>query len=128
MGGVGALTAFGVDALVAEVAAEVGVAGAGVTEQVPDDDEDGAAGGDDGFLAAAAAGDPPVALAGEGAGPGCSGDGLAEDAGEIPVAVPSGPAVFLRPGGFLDPGCELRPGGQVAGGGEPVPLENTIPV
>jgi hypothetical protein len=52
-----------VGALVVEVAAEVGVAGAGIGQQVPDDDEDGAAGGDDGFFAAAAAGDPPVTLA-----------------------------------------------------------------
>jgi hypothetical protein len=80
----------GVDPGVEEVAAEVGVAGFGVRQQVPDDDEDGAADGDGGFLAAAAAGDPPAAVPGEGVCPGCADGGLAEDAGEVPVAVPGG--------------------------------------
>jgi hypothetical protein len=55
---------------------------------MPDDHQDGAADGDDGFARAAAAGDPPVTLAEEGVGPGRSGDGLAEDPGQVGVAVP----------------------------------------
>ena len=49
---VGALAPFGVDPLVIEAGAEVGLASFGVGEQVPDDDEDGSDGGDDGFLGA----------------------------------------------------------------------------
>src|SRR5438045_5828205 len=50
--------------------AEVGVAGFGVTEQVPDDDQDGAGDGDLGLGLAAAAGDAVVALAEEAGGAG----------------------------------------------------------
>ncbi len=50
--------------------AEVVVAGVGVGEQVPDDREDRVADGDDRASLAAAAGDPVVALAEEGVGPG----------------------------------------------------------
>ena len=56
-----AAKAVGVDAPGVEVRAEVGVAGVGVGEQVPDDDQDGAADGDVGFPGAAAAGDAPRA-------------------------------------------------------------------
>src|SRR5262249_9446436 len=77
------LFAFGVDAGVVEVRAEVVEAGVGVAQQVPDDDEDGAADGDDGFLLAAAAGDAPVAFAEEGVGlAGGHGD-LAENPGQV---------------------------------------------
>ena len=71
------------------------------------------------LLRAAAAGDPPVALAEEGVGPGGSDGGLAEDAGQVGVAVAGGAVAFLLPGGFLDAWRVLRPGDQVAGGGEP---------
>jgi hypothetical protein len=47
--------AFGVDAGVVEVAAEVGVTGVGGGEQVPDDDLNGRADGHHGFLSAASA-------------------------------------------------------------------------
>jgi len=50
-----AFAAFGVDAGVEEVRAQVVVAGVRVGQQVPDDDQDGAADGDDGALGAAAA-------------------------------------------------------------------------
>jgi len=63
-----AAKAVGVDAPGVEVRAEVGVAGVGVGEQVPDDDQDGAADGDVGFPGAAAAGDAPVAGAEEAVG------------------------------------------------------------
>ena len=69
------------DAGVVEAGSKVGVARLGIGEQVPGDDEDGSADGDDGFLLAAAAGDPLVALAEEGAGPGCGDGGLAECTG-----------------------------------------------
>jgi hypothetical protein len=71
---VAALAAFGADAGVVEVAAEVVVAGAGVGEQVPDDDQQGPADGYHGFHPAAAAGDAPVSLAQAGVGLG-GGDG-----------------------------------------------------
>src|SRR5256886_17464589 len=45
---VGSFPAFGVDALLEEARSEVGVAGLGVGEQMPDDDQDGAADGGDG--------------------------------------------------------------------------------
>ena len=114
-----ALAAFGVDAGVVEVAAQVVVAGGGVGEQVPDDDQQGPADGHDGFLAAAAAGDAPVPLAQEGVGAARRGGSVAEDPGQVAVAVAGGVLAFLLPGGFLDAGGELGPGDQVPGGGEP---------
>ena len=54
---------------------------------MPDDDQDGPADGDDGLLGAAAAGDPPVAFAEEGVGAAGADGGLAEDAGQVAVAV-----------------------------------------
>src|SRR5215813_13687327 len=113
-----ALAALGVDPSVVEVAAQVGVAGGGVGEQVPDDDQQGPADGHDGFLAAPAAGDPPVPLAQEGVGAGGGGGGVAENPGQVAVAVPGGVLAFLLPGGLLDAGGELGPGDQVPGGGE----------
>jgi hypothetical protein len=70
---------------------------------VPDDREGGPAGGGDRFLAAPPADDPPVAVAEEGVGPGYPDGGLAQDAGEMPVAVAGGPAAFLLPGGIFHP-------------------------
>src|SRR5512132_518362 len=85
-----ALAAFGVDAGVVEVGAEVVEAGVGVRQQVPDDDQDGAADGDDGLLLATAAGDASVALAEEGVGPAGGEGGLAEHPGQVGVAVAGG--------------------------------------
>ena len=59
--------AVGIDAGGVEVRAEVGVAGFGVGQQMPDDDQDRPADGGVGFLGAAA-GDAPVPLAQEGVG------------------------------------------------------------
>ena len=72
------------------VAAEVVVAGAAVGEQVPDDDEDGAGDGDEGLELAAPSGQAPVALAEEGVGAGGRGDGLAQDALEVRIALAGG--------------------------------------
>jgi hypothetical protein len=69
----------------------------------------GPAGGDDGFLGAAAAGDAPVPLAQEGIGAAGGGGGVAEDPGQVAVAVTGGALAFLLPGGFLDAGGELGP-------------------
>jgi hypothetical protein len=67
-----ALAAFGVDPGVEEITAQVGEAGGGAGEQMPDDHKQGPADGHGGFLAAAAAGDAPVPLdACRTATPGC---------------------------------------------------------
>jgi hypothetical protein len=75
------------DVGVVEAGAEVVVLGVWVGERVPGDHQDGAADGDVGFAGAAAAGDPPVALAEEGVGAGGAEGGLAEDPGQVAVAV-----------------------------------------
>jgi hypothetical protein len=54
---------------------------------MPDDHQDGAGDGDQGLELATAADDPPVALAGEGAGAGGRGGSLAED-GVVLIEVP----------------------------------------
>ena len=95
MADVVALLAVGVDAGVVEVGAEVVEAGVGVGEQVPDDDQDGAADRDDGLLLAAAAGDASVAFAEEGVGPAGGDGGLAEDRGQVAVAVAGGAAALV---------------------------------
>src|SRR6516162_3333057 len=77
--------------------AEVGVAGFGVTEQVPDDDQDGAGHGDLGLGRAAAAGDPGVALAEEGGGAGGAGGGPAEAAAQVALPWPLLPARVRGP-------------------------------
>src|SRR5690348_13744818 len=87
---VGAHLAAVADVGVVEVRAEVVVAGLGVGQQVPEDHQEGAADGDVGFVLAAAAGDPPVAFAEEGVGAGGADGGLAQDAGQVAVAVPGG--------------------------------------
>ncbi len=116
---VGSFLAFGVDALVVEVRAEVGVAGLGVGQPVLDDDQDGAADGDDGFLLAAAPRDAPVAFAEEGVGaPGGHG-GLPEDSGEVAVAVSGAALAFVLARGLLNPRGEAGLRAQVGGGGEP---------
>jgi hypothetical protein len=76
-----------VDAAGVVAGAQVGVAGGGVGEQVPDDDQDGAGDSDQGLELAAALDDPPVALAEEGVGLGGRGGGLAEDGLEVGVAL-----------------------------------------
>jgi hypothetical protein len=69
------------------VRAEVGVAGGGVGEQVPDNDQDRPGDGDLGFGLASPAGDPPVPLPEAGGSAGGSGGGLAEAAAQAGVAV-----------------------------------------
>src|SRR5487761_1363674 len=99
------------------VGAEVGEAGGGVGQQVVDDDQDGVADGDQGALFAAAAGEPVVAGAQEGLGPGGADAGLAEGAGDPGAALAGGPWLVLA-GGLPGPGRVLGPRDQVAGGGE----------
>ena len=89
------LLALRVDAGVVVVGAEVVEAGVGVGEQVPDDDQDGAADRDDGLLLAAASGDAPVAFAEEGVGAAGGDGGLAEDPGQVAVAVAGGAVALL---------------------------------
>jgi hypothetical protein len=93
-----ALGAIGVVGGVVEAGAEVVEAGVGVSQQLPDDDQDGAADRDDGPLGATAAGDAPVALPEEGVGLAGSDGGLAEDPGQLRVAVPGGAGAFARTG------------------------------
>src|SRR3954465_11392710 len=85
------------------VGAEVGEAGLGVREQVPDDDQHGAADRDDGLLLPAASRDPTVTLAEEGGAASGHDGGLAEHPGEIPVAVPGRPVALVLAGRGLDP-------------------------
>jgi hypothetical protein len=58
-----------------------------VGQQVPGDDQDGAPGGDDGEFGAAAAGDAAVPFAEEGVCLGGAGRGVAQDDGQVGVAV-----------------------------------------
>jgi hypothetical protein len=102
---------------VVEAGAQVGVAGIGVGQQMPDDDQDRAADRDDGFVLAAAAGDPPAALAEEGIGAGGADRDFAQDPGQAGVAVAGGVLTFLLPGRLADPGGVPGPGGQVTGVG-----------
>src|SRR6266496_3666330 len=99
------------------VGAEVGEAGGGVGEQVPDDGEDGVADGDQGAFLAAAPDDPLVAGGQEGPGPGGGDGGLAEGATEPGVALAGGGG-FAAPGRLAGPRRELGPGHQVAWGRE----------
>jgi len=92
------LAAFGVDAGGVEPGAEVVEAGVWVAQQVPGDHEDGAAGGDDRAFGAAAAGDAPVPFAEEGVSFGGAGGGVAQDGGQVGVAVAGGALAFLLPG------------------------------
>src|SRR5688572_5985573 len=63
-----AFPGIGVDVSGEVVGAEVGEAGVGISEQVPDDDQNGAADRDDRLLPASASRDPAVTLAEEGVG------------------------------------------------------------
>jgi hypothetical protein len=71
---------------------------------VPDDDQDGASDGYQGAFVAASSGDAPVALPEEGVGAAGSDGGLAQDLGQVAVAVPSGAVAFGFAGRGLDPG------------------------
>src|SRR5262249_53906548 len=106
-----------VGALLVVAVAEVVVAGVGVGEQVPDDGEDRVADRDDRASFPATPGEPVVALAEEGVGPGGCGDDLAEGGGEPGVALAGGAALGLAGGAAVD-GGELGPGDQVPGGRE----------
>ena len=108
-----------VDVLGEVIGTEIGESGVLVGEQVPDDDEDGAPDGDDRAFLAASSGDAPVAFAEEGVGS-CGAYGrLAEDAGQVAVAVPGGAVALGLAGRGADAGGELRPRTQVPRGGEP---------
>lgn len=91
------------------VGAEVGECGLFVGQQVPDDDQDGPADGDDGFLLSSASGDAAVAFAEESVGSGRADSGLAQNPGQVAIAVSGRAGAFLLPSGFLDAGGELRP-------------------
>jgi hypothetical protein len=93
-----ALGAIGVVAGVVEAGAEVVEAGVGVSQQMPDDDQDGAADRNDGPLGATAAGDAPVTLPEEGVGLAGRDGGLAEDPGQVGVAVAGGGRAFALAG------------------------------
>src|SRR5262249_30772224 len=114
---VGDLAADAALALVV-VRAEVGIAHAGVGQQLVVDLQLGVADGDLGLGFAAAAGQPAVAgaLAGLGA-PGRDG-GLAGDRAQVPVALLGlGPPLALA--GLVVEGGAACPGGQVGAGGKP---------
>jgi len=73
---------------------------------VPDDDKDGPADRDDGSLLATPSGDPSVALAEEGVGAAGRDGRLAQDSGQVTVAVP-GCTVALgdaEPGDLIEAG------------------------
>jgi hypothetical protein len=98
-----AFTAFRADAVVVEVGSQIVEAGVGVGQQVPDGDQDGPANRDDRFEFAAAFGDASVAFTQEGVGLAGGGGRLAEDAGQVGVAVAGGVAAFLLTGRLFDP-------------------------
>lgn len=89
-----------VDAGVVVAGAEVEEWRVGVGEEVPDDHQDGSADGNDCPLGAPASGDAPVALAEEGIGAAGADGGLAQDPGEVAVAVPGARVALLAPGGL----------------------------
>src|SRR3954451_2980500 len=98
-----ALAAFGAEPVGIEVRAEVVEVGVGVGEQVPDDGQDRAADRDQGLLGPAAAGQPSIALTEEALGSAGADRGLAEDAGQVAVAVPSAGVALLVSGGLTHP-------------------------
>jgi hypothetical protein len=84
---------------------------------VLDDDEDGTAEGDDGSFGALLSGDASVVFAEEGGGS-AGGDGcLAQDSGQVGVAVAGAGAAFVLSGRFPDTGGEACPGRRVRGWG-----------
>src|SRR6185437_13871408 len=112
----------GVDPGGVVVGAEVGVAGGGVVEHVPDDDQDRAGDSDERLEFAAAFDDAPVAFAEEGVGFRGRGGGLAERPFEIRVA-PAGLATALDRSGLDGAWTQFGPRHQVRGGGEPAHVE-----
>src|SRR5215218_6827238 len=100
------------------VRAEVDELGLFDGEQSPDDDQDRAADRDDGPLLAPASGDPPISLAEEGVGAGGADGGLAQNAGQVAVALAAGRLARGSAGGFVDSRRESGPGGQVRRGRE----------
>src|SRR4051794_15403977 len=115
---VSAFAAFEVDPGVVEVRAEVGVAGLGIGQQVPDDDHDGAADRDDGLFLASSAGDAPVTFTEEGVGASGADSGLAQQPGQVAVAVPGAATALLLPGGLADSRGEPGPGREMPRGRE----------
>src|SRR3712207_49219 len=95
----------GVDVAVVVVGAGVVEAGVGVGEEVPDDHQQGSVDRDDGFVLASSADEASVASTEEGVCPARSGHGLAEDPGEVAVAVPGRPVALGLAGRGGDPWC-----------------------
>jgi len=92
--------------------------GALVAGQVPDDDQDGTPDRDDGFLLATAAGDAPAAFAQERVGSARPDGCLAQDPGQLAVAVTGGSGALLTARGFLDAGGEHGYAARCAGMGK----------
>ncbi|WTY87146.1 hypothetical protein OG589_35960 [Sphaerisporangium sp. NBC_01403] len=90
MADVVAFLAFGADAVVVEVGTQVGEVGVGIAEKMPDDGEDGTADRDDGSLLAAASSDASVAFPEEGRGLAGANGRLAQNPGQVAVAVTGG--------------------------------------
>src|SRR3954469_8566656 len=103
--------------------AQVGEGGLLLGQQAPDDDQDGSAGGNNGFLLTAAPGDPAVALPEEGLGVRRADRGLAQDPGQVGVAVSGGAGAVLLVGGFPATGGEPRPRGEMRGAREPAQVQ-----
>jgi hypothetical protein len=101
------------------VGAEVGVAGGGVAQEVPDDDEDGPSDGALGPGAADAPGQAAVPLAEEGVGPGRAEGGLGAVALDVGGALSLAGLAGAGPG-LAGDGGQSCPGGQVAGVGNRV--------
>jgi len=80
--------------------------------------KDRAAEGDVGTFGAAAPGDAAVLLAQEGAGLGRASGSLAQDGGQVDVAVAGRAVAFLLGCRLLDARGKTGPGGEVPGGWE----------
>ena len=65
-----------------------------VAEEMPDDHQDGSTDRDDGFLLASSSGDASVAFAEEGVGLAGADGCLAEDPGQVGIAVSGGPVAL----------------------------------
>src|SRR5680860_222515 len=86
---------------------------------MPDDDQDGPAHRDNGLLLASPARDAPVAFAEEAVGLAGRYGCLAEDPGQVAVAVSGRSVALLAAGRLLDTRGEPGPRAQVSRGGEP---------
>ena len=107
---------FGAHPCVADPGAEVNELGFGVGQQVPENGQDESANGDYGFLLPAPSGDASVAFTQKRVGLAGGHGRLAEDPGEVGVAVAGGSGALLAAGGFLDTRGEPGVGGQMSRG------------